>query len=123
MEDLKERTSLDDVLNEAAATGMTTAVWAKLQPDKPAVIDPDGKVTTFGQVNAAANKLTRLFRQHGLGKGDALAIVCSNRAEFIEVQAATLRSGLRITPVNWHLTVDEIAYIINDCEASRPGPR
>lgn len=117
MEDLKERTSLDDVLNEAAATGMTTAVWAKLQPDKPAVIDPDGKVTTFGQVNAAANKLTRLFRQHGLGKGDALAIVCSNRAEFIEVQAATLRSGLRITPVNWHLTVDEIAYIINDCEA------
>lgn len=117
MEDLKERTSLEEVLNEAAATGMTTAVWAGLQPDKPAVIDPDGKVTTFGQVNAAANKLTRLFRQHGLGKGDALAIVCSNRAEFIEVQAATLRSGLRITPVNWHLTVDEIAYIINDCEA------
>lgn len=117
MEDLKERTSLEDVLNEAAATGMTTAVWAGLHPDKPAVIDPDGKVTTFGQVNAAANKLTRLFRQHGLGKGDALAIVCSNRAEFIEVQAATLRSGLRITPVNWHLTADEIAYIINDCEA------
>lgn len=117
MEDLKERTSLEDVLNEAAATGMTTAVWAGLQPDKPAVIDPDGKVTTFGELNAAANKLTRLFRQHGLGKGDALAIVCSNRAEFIMVQAATLRSGLRITPVNWHLTVDEIAYIINDCEA------
>ena len=117
MEDLKERPSLDDVLNEAAATGMTTAVWAKLQPDKPAVIDPDGKVTTFGQINSTANKLTRLFRKHGLGKGDALAIVCSNRAEFIAVQAATLRSGLRITPVNWHLTTDEIAYIINDCEA------
>ncbi|WP_312165104.1 AMP-binding protein [Phenylobacterium sp.] len=117
MEDLKERTSLEDVLNEAAATGMTTAVWARLQPDKPAVINPDGSSRTFAEVNAAANKLTRLFRQHGLGAGDALAIVCSNRAEFIEVQAATLRSGLRITPVNWHLTTDEIAYIINDCEA------
>jgi long-chain acyl-CoA synthetase len=117
MEDLKERTNLEDVLNAAAATGMTTAVWAKLQPDKPAVINPDGTARTFAQVNAAANKLTRLFRQHGLKAGDSLAIVCSNRAEFIEVQAATLRSGLRITPVNWHLTTDEIAYIINDCEA------
>jgi long-chain acyl-CoA synthetase len=117
MEDLKERVSLEDALNEAAATGMTTAVWAKVQPNEPAVIDPDGRVKTFAEINAAANKLTRLFRQHGLGAGDSLALVCSNRAEFIEVQAATLRSGLRITPVNWHLTADEIAYIIKDCEA------
>ena len=117
MEDLKERVSLDEALDAAAATGMTTAVWAKFHPDKPAVIDPDGRVKTFAEINAAANKLTRLFRQHGLGAGDSLALVCSNRAEFIEVQAATLRSGLRITPVNWHLTADEIAYIIKDCEA------
>jgi len=41
----------------------------------------------------------------------------SNRGEFIEVQAATLRGGFRITPINWHLTTDEIAYILNDCEA------
>ncbi|MGH6998680.1 MAG: AMP-binding protein, partial [Phenylobacterium sp.] len=117
MEDLKERPSLETVLDAAAATGMTTAVWAGLRPDKVAVVNPDGSSRSFAQVNAAANKLTRLFRQAGLKAGDALAIVCSNRAEFIEVQAATLRSGLRITPVNWHLTTDEIAYIINDCEA------
>ena len=117
MEDLKERPSLEETLDQAAAVGMTTAVWARLTPDKVAVVNPDGSSRTFAEVNAVANKLTRLFRQHGLGKGDALAIVCSNRAEFVEVQAATLRSGLRITPVNWHLTADEIAYIINDCEA------
>ncbi len=117
MEDLKERVSLDEALEAAAATGMTTAVWAKVHPDKPAVVDPDGKITTFAQINATANKLTRLFRQHGLVAGDSLALVCSNRAEFVAVQAATLRSGLRITPVNWHLTADEIAYIIRDCEA------
>jgi long-chain acyl-CoA synthetase len=117
MEDLKERTNLDDILNEAAAVGMTTAVWAGLRPDTPAVIDPNGRVKTFAEVNAAANKLARLFRQNGLKPGDSLALVCSNRAEFIEVLAATLRSGIRITPVNWHLTAEEIAYIIKDCEA------
>ena len=117
MEDLKERVSLDEALEAAAANGMTTAIWAKVHPNKAAVVDPDGKVTTFAEINAAANKLTRLFRQHGLVAGDSLALVCSNRAEFVAVQAATLRSGLRITPVNWHLTADEIAYIIKDCEA------
>ncbi len=117
MEDLKERVSLDQALEAAAAVGMTTAVWAKVHPDKPAVIDPNGRVRTFAEVNANANRLARLFRQHGLEAGDSLALVCSNRAEFVEVLAATLRAGIRFTPVNWHLTVDEIAYIIKDCEA------
>ncbi|MDP3855120.1 AMP-binding protein [Phenylobacterium sp.] len=117
MEDLKERVSLDQALEAASMTGMTTAIWARVHPDKAAVIDPDGRVTTFAQLNAAANRLARLFRQHGLKAGDSLALVCSNRAEFVAVLAATLRSGIRFTPVNWHLTVDEIAYIIKDCEA------
>ena len=117
MEDLKERVGLEEKLDQAAVTGMTMAVWAEVQPDKVAVIDPNGREKTFAEVNANANKLARLFRQHGVMPGDALAIVCSNRAEFIEVLAATMRTGVRITPVNWHLTADEIAYIINDCEA------
>src|SRR5204862_7192582 len=101
----------------AATTGMTTAMWANLQPDKPAVICPDGTVTTFAEVNARANQIVRLLRGAGLQAGDAVALVMSNRHEFIEVQAASRRGGFRLTPVNWHLNVDEIAYILNDCEA------
>ncbi len=117
MEDLKDRASLDQRLEAAAMVGMTTAVWASVQPDKVAIVDPNGRSKTFAEINAAANKLTRLFRERGLKAGDSLALVCSNRAEFVEVLAATLRAGIRITPVNWHLTPDEIAYIIKDCEA------
>ena len=117
MEDLKERVDLEDRLNAAAANGMTMAVWADLKPDATFVHDPDGKTTTFGEVNAAANRIVRLLRQHGLKAGDAVALVCSNRAEFVEVLAACSRGGWRITPVNWHLTTDEIAYVISDCEA------
>ncbi|WP_333586670.1 AMP-binding protein [Phenylobacterium sp.] len=117
MEDLKERVGLEEKLDQAAVTGMTMAVWAEVQPDKVAVIDPTGRRKTFAEVNTNANKLARLFRQHGVQPGDALALVCSNRAEFVEVLAATMRTGVRITPVNWHLNADEIAYIINDCEA------
>ena len=109
--------SQTEELDRAAAVGMNFATWAQWQPDKAAVIDPSGRVKTFAEVNANANRLARLFRAHGLKPGDALALVCSNRAEFVETLAATARSGLRITPVNWHLTPDEIAYIVKDCEA------
>jgi long-chain acyl-CoA synthetase len=117
MDNVKERVSLDDRLDAAATTGMTLAVWAGLKPNATFIHDPTGKTTTFGEVNANANRIVRLLRQHGLKAGDAVALVCSNRAEFVEVLAAAQRGGWRITPVNWHLTADEIAYIINDCEA------
>ena len=110
MPDLTQR------LHHAAVEGMTTSVWAKEKPDAVAVHDPHG-TRTFAQINAAANRIVRLLRGRGLKAGDSVALMCGNRAEFVEVLAATLRGGYRFTPVNWHLTADEVVYIINDCEA------
>jgi long-chain acyl-CoA synthetase len=117
MDAVIDKEDLTARLEAASLSGMTTAVWAAHQPNKPAVIDPDGTVHSFAKVNANANRIVRLLRQAGLKAGDAVALVSSNRAEFVEVLAATLRGGFRLTPVNWHLTADEIAYILNDCEA------
>ena len=122
MEDLKDRqsldaVSLDDRLATAALDGMTIAAWAGLKPAATFIHDPDGKTHSWGKVNAQANGIVRLLRQHGLTTGDSVALVCSNRAEFVEVLAATQRAGWRITPVNWHLNAEEVAYIIKDCEA------
>ena len=104
-------------LDAASLVGMTFAVWAGLQPGRTAVVDPDGATHSFAEVNANANRLVRLLRASGLGVGDSVALVCSNRVEFVETLAAALRCGMRLTPVNWHLTADEIGYIIRDCEA------
>jgi long-chain acyl-CoA synthetase len=109
-------TELLERLTAAAHQGMTASVWADLKPDAVAIHDPIG-TRTFAEVNANANRLVRLLRAHGLQAGDAVALLCSNRAEFVEVLSATLRGGFRFTPVNWHLNADEVEYIINDCEA------
>ncbi len=103
-------------LMAAAPHGMIPAVWAEALPDNPAIYDSFG-VRTFAEVNAHANQLVRALRRQGLRAGDSVALVCSNRAEWIEVLAANLRSGFRMTPVNWHLTADEIAYVYENCEA------
>jgi long-chain acyl-CoA synthetase len=108
---------LEQRLDQAALTGMRLAVWAELRPDKVAVVDPDGSEHSTVTLNARVNRLVRLLRARGLRAGDGVALICSNRAEFVEAAAATQRAGLRLTPVNWHLTAEEIGYIVADCEA------
>ena len=110
MQDILQRQS------EAAATGMSHSLWAELRGDRVAIHDPI-QTRTFRQINEAANKVVRLLRERGLKEGDAVALLCSNRAEFVEVLSGCLRGGYRLTPVNWHLNADEVEYIINDCDA------
>ena len=107
---------LDELL-AFADRGMAVAWHAARGPDTPALITTTGTIT-YGELNARANRLARALRRRGIRRGDAVALLCSNRAEFVEVLLATQRSGLRLTTVNWHLTADEAGYIVADCEAT-----
>jgi long-chain acyl-CoA synthetase len=95
---------------------MAIAVHARDQGEAPAVTAPAG-ARTWASLNARANQLVRALHAAGLRSGDSVALVCSNRPEFAEVFAAVMRSGLRVTPINWHLTAQEIAYIVDNCDA------
>ena len=106
---------LDELL-ASADRGMAVAWHARRRPATPALITPAATIT-YGELNKRANRLARAFRRRGLRRGDAVALLCSNRPEFVEVLLATQRSGLRLTTVNWHLTADEAGYIVDDCEA------
>ena len=101
---------------EASRKGMTLALHAKYAPDRMAIISEAGN-RTFAQLNANANRLVRALRARGLQQGDSLSLICSNRPEFPEVTAACQRMGVRVTPVNWHLTGDEMGYIVDNSEA------
>ncbi|MGY6501761.1 MAG: AMP-binding protein [Acidimicrobiales bacterium] len=101
---------------EAVGSGMSLAYWAERQPDAMAIICEHGD-RTFAELNANANRLVRALRSRGVGAGDAAAIMVANRPEFAEVISAAQRAGIRLTPINWHLTADEAAYILRDCEA------
>ncbi len=110
----------DDSANDlkaAAELGMAPAFWAARQPDKIAIFEMAGPTRTFGELNANANRIARLLRAEGLKPGDSVALLCPNRAEFVDVLFATQRCGLRMTPVNWHLTPEEIGYVNDNCEA------
>ncbi|NOX51623.1 MAG: AMP-binding protein [Gammaproteobacteria bacterium] len=104
-------------LEQAVHNGMLIAYHAQHQGDVSAVVTEYGD-RTFSELNANANRLVRLLAQHGIGSGDSVAIVCKNRPEFIEILVATTRSGIRFTPINFHLRGEEIGYIVDNCDAS-----
>lgn len=100
----------------AAAQGMSIALWAHYMPDAPAIVSAAGN-RSFLELNANANRLARALRASGLRAGDSVTIVAGNRPEYAEIVFACTRSGLRYTPINAHLSPDEISYIVNDCAA------
>ncbi len=97
--------------------GLVLQWWAEQRPHDLAIISPDGR-RTFAELEGRANQLVRALRGRGVRPGESVALVCTNRPEFAEVSAACARSGLRLTPINWHLTSAEARYIASDCEAT-----
>jgi long-chain acyl-CoA synthetase len=90
---------------------------AQTQGDEKAIVSAAGD-RTWRELDGRVNQLVRAMRARGIEAGQAIALVCSNRPEFVEVYLAAARNGLRLTPINWHLGAEEIAYIVGDCEAT-----
>ncbi|CAN5150041.1 acyl-CoA synthetase [soil metagenome] len=97
---------------------MDLSRWAAQQPDKAAVVAPTGEVMTYAELEAESNRIAHLFRSLGLRRGDHIAIVSENRLGFFPVVWAAQRTGLLYTPVNWHLTAAEAAYVVENCGAT-----
>jgi acyl-CoA synthetase (AMP-forming)/AMP-acid ligase II len=90
---------------------------AATRPDAVALIGPGEERVTYGELHARAMQVAGLLHEAGLRRGDAVALMLPNRREFLEVTWGCQLSGLYYTPVNTHLTFDEVSYIVDDCQA------
>ena len=100
------------------AAGQHPFAVAAAHPDRVAAIMADGgPALTYGELADAVRRLAQVLFDHGLRPGDHLAVLLENRPEFFTTIWAGLSSGLYVTPVNWHLTADEAAFIATDCGA------
>jgi long-chain acyl-CoA synthetase len=93
--------------------------WARAQenPDWIAVVDPDGTEHKAGDLLGRVNQIVHGLRARGLRSGDGIAALVPNGVAPVELLLAALEAGWYYTPVNWHFTVPEIAYIVKDTEA------
>ncbi len=85
-------------------------------PDRVAVIDPDHRQFTFGELAALTNRIVRGLRALGLTTGDQVTTLLPNCFEQVAVCLAAYQGGFYVTTINWHLVGAEINYIINDSD-------
>jgi len=90
---------------------------AAAEPDRLALVLPDGRSVTAGELLAASNRLAHGLRALGLRRGDCVAMLLPNGATNIEVLLATLQTGLYVTPLNTGLAAAELAYVLSDSGA------
>nr|BFE77783.1 hypothetical protein GCM10020093_003840 [Planobispora longispora] len=76
-----------------------------------------GRVVTYRELDEESNRLAHLFRSAGLGPGDHIAFMLENHPLFLAVAWAAHRSGLYYTAISSRLKADELAYIVDNCEA------
>ncbi|MFK8025064.1 MAG: acyl-CoA synthetase [Ilumatobacter sp.] len=86
--------------------------------DKVAVhMAESGFTQTFAELDAAANRLSRLLRSAGLNPGDHIAICMENHDRYLEIIWGCHYAGLVYTACSSRLQSNELEYIINDCGA------
>src|ERR1700689_1941639 len=88
------------------ATAAGSPLIADVPPGKPAAIIADG-----------SRQVARLLASLGVRVGEHVAVMLANRPEYFEIAWGAQRAGTYWTPVNWHLTAEEAAYIVADCGA------
>lgn len=91
-------------------------LFARENPNGFALLSATGS-RTFQQIDSNVRSLVAALQGHSLRAGDAIALMCRNRAEFVEVFLASMQCGLRLTPINTHLTANEALFIVQDSQA------
>jgi long-chain acyl-CoA synthetase len=94
--------------------------WAvsRAEPSRTAVIEDDGTRHLACDVLARVNQQTHALRLHGLQVGGTVAVCLENRLELIELYMAVVQSGAHFLPVPSGAAAPEIAYMLNDSEAT-----
>lgn len=103
-------------MNHLQTLADAVATHARLTPHKPAVRD-SRRSLTFAEWHRRANRLAHGLLGLGLKKGDRVALLAYNCAEWMEIYAALAAAGLVAVPINFRLTAPEIAYIVQHADA------
>ncbi|MGV0806576.1 long-chain-fatty-acid--CoA ligase [Mycolicibacterium setense] len=89
---------------------------AHLTPHRAAFVF-EGVPTTWADLRRRVSALAGALTDWGVGRGDRVAVLMSNRPEFMETILAANAIGAIAVPVNFRLSADEVRFILADSGA------
>ncbi|PTX61863.1 fatty-acyl-CoA synthase [Melghirimyces profundicolus] len=101
-------------------TPLTPLDWyrraLKYYPDKTAVVDEE-KRFTYREFEKRVNRLSNALCQAGIKNRDHVAVMLPNTHPMLESFYAITQLGAVIVPVNYRLTDQDVAYILNHSDS------
>src|SRR4051794_41954550 len=86
------------------------------QPDGVAIRFGDRSIT-WRELHERVTALAGAFAERGVAPGDRVAILMTNRPEFVEAALAANAAGAIAVPINFRLAPEEVAYVLGDSGA------
>ncbi|WP_104106662.1 AMP-binding protein [Nocardioides sp. 616] len=95
------------------------AAWitrhADRTPDKPAIITSE-RTLSYADLERRTWQVADALRQLGVSRGDRVAVLHENHAEFMPATLGILRLGAVYVPLNLRLAAPEMAALVADSE-------
>ena len=72
---------------------------------------------SYAELDTACDRAANALSARGVGRGDRVALLSHNNDAFVVLQFAVARLGAILTPINFMLVADEVAWIVDHCAA------
>jgi long-chain acyl-CoA synthetase len=99
-------------------SGMTAFLPSTRENPSDIAVWAENGTRTWDEVESKARRIAQALTQLGLRKDDRWAILAHNCVEWPELFLGNVLAGTRYVPLNWHLTVPELEYLITNSGAS-----
>ena len=117
MPDADPTTSLDAALARPfTAVPELIALHAAQRPGHPALVH-DARTMTFGELDAAADRIAAALQRDGVAARDVVAISASNSIDYAAVFVGALRAGAAVAPVPQSTAPAALAAMVADSGA------
>ena len=92
-------------------------VHGRERPGRPALTAGD-RTLTYGELDARSSQVANALAADGIGPEDRIAFLDKNSIEYFEVLLGGGKLNAVMVAVNWRLAPPEVAYIVNDAQAT-----